>query len=231
MKASAQITGAKYEIGAAISAFIYQGDLTTHRLGSFETTRFGLILHGSKIMSRSILLRTNLAIGGLRGNDAIYDNPEFRKQRNFNFRSAMVELSQMVVWNPLGKNYAERGLSPYVFGGAGLSFIKIKRDWSNFNTAYFGDGSEISAGLVLDEEQKPPRIIPVIPLGAGLRYNLSDRVTINAESSYRMVFTDYLDGFSQAANPKQNDHYHTTSVGIIYRTGVQNKLGCPVIKY
>jgi Domain of unknown function (DUF6089) len=221
----------KYEIGAAIGVFIYQGDLTPRRLGSFETMRLGLNLHGSKVMTRSFMIRANLAIGGLSGDDAEYNSPEFRKQRNFNFRTPVIELAGLLVWNPLGKNYAEKGFSPYFFGGGGLNFVKIKKDWSNFNAAYFGDGSDISAGLVLDDQKRPPRMIPVIQLGAGIRYNLSSRMAINAESSYRLVFTDYLDGFSQAVNPKQNDHYHTTSVGAIYRIGKKNTLGCPVVKY
>ena len=231
LETEAQESAGKFEIGAAISLFIYQGDLTPRCLGSFETMRFGLNLQGSKIMSRSFMLRTNLAIGGLKGDDAKYNDPAFRKQRNFNFGTPVIELSQLLVWNPLGKNYNDKGFSPYIFGGAGVGFLKIKRDWNNFNAAYFGDESGIPQGLALDQQRTPPRIIPVVPIGAGIRYNLSSRIAVNAESSYRLLYTDYLDGFSKAANPEQKDHYHTTSLGAIYRMGIKNKLGCPVMKY
>lgn len=231
LQTAAQEYAAKFEIGATISAFIYQGDLTPRRLGSFETMRFGLNLQGSKIMSRSFMLRTNLAIGGLSGDDAKYNNPAYRKQRNFNFRSPVIELSQLIVWDPLGKNYSVKGVSPYFFGGAGLSFLRIKRDWSNFNAAYFEDGSDLPDRIVADAGHSPPRIIPVIPLGAGVRYNLTQRIAINAESAYRLTFTDYLDGFSQSANPEMRDHYLTISVGAIYRIGTKNTSGCPTMKY
>lgn len=223
----------KFEIGAGISSFIYQGDLTPNRFGSVETMRFGINLQGSIIVSRSFLLRTNLAIGGLRGDDATYNNPEFRKQRNFNFRTPVTELSQMVVWNPLSSNYSNRGFSPYLFGGVGVSFLKIKRDRSNLNAAYFGDQSDILQRIALDEAHSLPVIIPVIPLGLGMRLGLSPLIDITAESSYRLVFTDYLDGFSQAANPARNDHFQTITLGAIYRMGNmnKNKLGCPVIAY
>lgn len=221
----------KFEIGVSPAIFIYQGDLTPEQLGSFKTMRLGIILHGSKILNAAFSLRTNLAIGGLKGDDAKYNNPEYRKQRNFNFRTPVAEISELVVWNPLGKNYSEKGFSPYFFGGAGISLLKIKRDWSNFNAAYFGDGSDISAGLAADGSHKLPKLIPVIPAGAGVRYELSQRFAVNAETAYRFVFTDYLDGFSKAANPDRNDHYHTTSVGAIYKIGAKNKLGCPVMKY
>ncbi len=228
---AAQHNVAKYEVGAAISAFIYQGDLTTHRFGSVETTRFGINLSGSKIISASFMLRTNLAIGRLKGDDAKYNNPAFRKQRNFNFRTPVFEVAQLLVWNLSGKNYEDIGLSPYVFGGAGLSFLKIKRDWSNFNAAYFGDGAALPNLIAIDAQHSLPKIIPVIPLGVGVRYGLTQNITINAESSYRLTYTDYIDGFSEAANPNKNDHYLTTSIGAIYRVGKKNKLGCPVVKY
>ena len=228
---AAQNNMAKYEVGAAISAFIYQGDLTTHRFGSVETTRFGINLHGSKIISPSFMLRTNLAIGSLKGDDAKYNNPEFRKQRNFNFRSPVLEVAQLVVWNLFGKNYEDKGFSPYLFGGAGLSFLKIKRDWSNFNAAYFGDGSDVPVRIAIDAQHSLPKLIPVIPLGVGVRYGLTQNITINAESSYRLAYTDYMDGFSEAANPDKNDHYLTISVGAIYRVGKKTRLDCPVVRY
>ena len=228
---NAQLNSSKYELGIALSSFIYQGDLTPHIVGSVETMRWGINIHGSRIMSPSFLLRTNLTIGGLKGDDAKYNHPEFRKQRNFNFSTPVVEISQLVVWNPMRTNYADKKFSPYFFGGVGLSFLKIKRDWSKFNAEYFGVGSVISDGLVLDEKKSPPPIIPVIPLGGGIRYNLSDRIAVNAEASYRLTYTDYVDGFSKAANPKQNDHYITTSVGAIYRIGKKSMLDCPTVGY
>ncbi len=227
----AQTSVPKFEIGAGVSSFIYQGDLTPNRFGSYETMRWGFNLQGSMIISRSFLLRTNLAIGGLRGDDAKYENPEFRKQRSFNFQTPVVEVSQLIVLNPLGKNYANKGFSPYLFGGVGLSFLKINRDWSNFNATYFGDGSDLSGRIAIDAAHSLPKIIPVVPLGVGIRYGLSSAIALSAESSYRLVFTDYLDGFSQAANSARNDHFQTITIGGIYRPGNKSKLNCPVVRY
>jgi hypothetical protein len=229
--ATAQINTAKYEIGVGIGTFTYQGDLTPYPAGSFKTTSPGLQIHGSKILNSKFLLRTNLGIGRLKGNDASYDHPEYRQQRNFRFNSPVIELSQLLVWSIFQRNYSDKGFSPYVFGGAGISFLGIKRDWSNFNAAYFGDGSDLPERLAIDAAHKVPRIIPVIPVGAGIRYSISPRIAISGESSYRFSFTDYLDGFSVAANPSRNDHYHTVSIGAIYRIGKKNTLDCPIIRY
>jgi hypothetical protein len=175
----------------------------------------------------------NLAIAKLKGDESKYSNPEYRQQRNFNFKTGLLELSGLGVWDIRGNNYnRDKGrFSPYVFSGAGLSFVKIKRDWSNLNTEFFGPESEVQTGLAIDAQKKLPRIMPFVPVGLGLRYEISNRFAINAETSYRFVFTDYLDGFSYSANPKQDDHYHSTTVGLIMKFGKGNSLDCPKIKY
>lgn len=232
MTASSQLDRPRYEFGINFGFLVYQGDLTPKQLGSFETQRFSLGLHASKIMSPSFSWRANLLIGSLKGDDAKYSKPEYRQQRNFLFTSPAKELSVQMVWNPLARNYTEKGFSPYVFAGGGLSLLKIRRDWSRINTSYFSsESSEIWAGLAADSAHTLPKVIPVVPLGAGVKYFFSPRWAVNAESSYRLSFTDYIDGFSQAANPKKNDHYLNYAVGVIYRTGNKNRLGCPVVKY
>ncbi|MEO5564528.1 MAG: DUF6089 family protein [Chitinophagaceae bacterium] len=227
----AQSNNPRYEIGASLGAFVYLGDLTTADAGSFRTMRFALTIHGSKLLSRSFALRTNLAFSKLKGDDALYDDPEFRQHRNFKFTTPVLELSELLVWNVLGKNYDDRGFSPYLFAGAGLSFLKVRRDWSNFDAAYFGEASDLPARIEQDAAHKVPKVIPVIPMGFGLRYGISSRVAINAETSYRFTFTDYLDGFSQAVNPAKGDNYHSASIGVIYRIGKKDMLDCPKVGY
>lgn len=137
-----------------------------------------------------------------------------------------------MVWSVTRSNYSDKKFSPYLFAGAGLSFLKIKRDWSAINTTYFGgETSEVLAGLAVDTAQSLPRMIPVIPVGAGVKYFFKPNWAINAETAYRITATDYLDGFSKAANPGKKDNYLNYSIGLIYRTGKKDRLGCPVIRY
>lgn len=231
ISANGQISIPKYEIGAGIGAYVYQGDLTPSSLGSYKTLRPGINLFGSRIISRSFAVRANLAFSGLRGDDAAYDHPEYRQHRNFNFSTPLVEVTALVVWNPLKRNYDDKGFSPYLFAGGGASFLSITKDWSNYDANYFGDGTYIPSRVVIDEAHGTPNIIPVVPVGLGLRYNLSSRWAVTAEGTYRVMFTDYLDGFSQSADPGQNDHYHSLSVSAIYRIGKKNTLDCPTVSY
>lgn len=228
---NAQKNSSRIEIGAALSSFIYQGDLTPDKLGSYQTIRWGINLQGSIIINNYFLLRTNLAMGGLNGDEAKYKNPEFRKQRAFYFTTPVFELSQLLVWNPWSTNFAGKGLSAYLLGGVGLSFLKIKRDWSNFNAAYYGNNADMSDRIAIDSSHSLPNILPVFPIGIGFRYAISSSILLNAESSFRLISTDYLDGFSKAANADRADRYQTIILGVIYRFGNKDMLGCPVVNF
>jgi hypothetical protein len=232
MNAAAQLDNPKYEFGINLGFLVYQGDLTPQQIGSFKTQKFSVGLHASRLLSSSFSVRANLAFGKLKGDDAKYSTPEFRQQRNFNFTSPVTELTGQLVWNVTGRNYADKGFSPYLFAGVGVSFLNIKRDYSNINTDYFGgETSEILIGLDADAAHSLPRVIPVVPIGAGVKYFFTPNWAVNAETSYRIATTDYLDGFSQAANPDKKDNYLGYSIGVIYRTGKKNRLGCPVVRY
>lgn len=224
----AQIDLSKYEVGLSGGVFVYQGDLTPQRLGSYKTLKPQFALHVYRILSPAFSVRLNINRGKLYGNDAKYNNPEWRQQRNFNFTTPVTELSLQGVWNILQARSPR--FSPYLFAGAGISFLKIKRDWSNMEPAVFGESSDVQVGLAADAAKTLPRIIPVVPVGAGVRYALSDRFSLTAETSYRLSFTDYMDGFSKSANPDKNDHYLSHSIGIIYSFGKKDKkLGCPSV--
>ena len=224
----AQIDLSKYEVGLSGGVFVYQGDLTPQRLGSYKTLKPQFALHVYRILSPAFSVRLNINRGKLYGNDAKYNNPEWRQQRNFNFTTPVTELSLQGVWNILQARSPR--FSPYLFAGAGISFLKIKRDWSNMDPAVFGESSDVQAGLAVDVAKTLPRIIPVVPVGAGVRYALSDRFSLTGETSYRLSFTDYMDGFSKSANPDKNDHYLSHSIGIIYSFGKKDKkLGCPSV--
>ncbi len=222
----------KFEWGASVGFVVYQGDLTPEKFGAFKTQKFAVNINANRVLNPTFSIRGNLLIGKLKGDDSKYDEPEFRQERNFNFTSSLVELSASLVFNITAKNDADKGLSPYIFAGAGLSFLNIKRDWSRFNREYFDvQNHTVTDGLTIDSAHSLPKMIPVIPVGGGLRYFFSPQWGINAEASYRVSFTDYIDGFSEAANPELKDHYLNYAIGIIYRPGKKGKLGCPVIKY
>lgn len=220
------------EAGINVGTFLYQGDLTPERFGSTKTPGYQLSLFVNKLLSNSFSVRANLSVGKLRGDETLYTHPAYRQQRNFSFKTPVIEFSGLLVWDILRKNFdpaRHSGWRPYIMAGPGLSYLNIKRDWSRFNSEYFV-GTSIPANLLLDEEHSLPRILPVIPIGAGLRYSLSEKFSISAETLYRFTFSDYIDGFSKSTNPKQNDHYQSYSLGVIFSFGKKDPLNCPPVK-
>jgi hypothetical protein len=224
-----QPVSSKFELGINAGVFVYQGDLTPSRLGSYKTLKPELNIFMNRIFSPLFSLRSNLVIGKLKGDDAKYPTPEYRQQRNFNFISPVVEISELLVADLLKNNLIRlsSNLSPYIFAGLGFSLLNIHRDWSQFNAEYFNSESTTLSGLAADQQQALPKLILALPVGAGIRYPISSRISLNAETSYRITFTDYLDGFSKAANEKRRDSYQTHNVGLIYQFKKNSYLKCP----
>ena len=148
----AQVNFFKYEIGIGVGTFIYQGDLTPERLGSYKTLQPAVNIYFDKIINPMFLLRTNLAIGALKGDDAKYSGPAYRQQRNFNFKTPVIEVSEIVEADIFKNNQSKLpGLSPYLFAGAGVTVLNIKRDYSRFNGEYFASESNTIDGLTADD--------------------------------------------------------------------------------
>lgn len=227
----AQIYTHRYEVGIGAGTFIYQGDLTPSDLGSYQTIAPNIGFFAGRILNRSFAVRANFTLGKLKGDDARYAKPEYRRQRNFTFSTPVTEFSGVLVWNILAKNGMERprGLSPYLFGGVGLSLLHISRDWTNYNAEYFNSES-VSNGLIADIAHSTPRTSLVLPAGIGLKYALTENLSLAAETGYRFMFTDYLDGFSRAANPGKKDSYHAHSIGLIFSLGYKDRYDCPTVK-
>lgn len=217
----------KYEIGINAGTLIYQGDLTPDAVGSFKTPGFVVGLYGSRRLSNKLAARLDLSHGRLRGDDAKYDNPDWRPERALKFKTPVTEVAALLVWNALG---TDRRFSPYLFAGLGYTFLKIDRDYSRFNYAYFADQG-LGEYLQRDIEHDLPRSEFMVPMGVGVRYALTDKLGLNLESAYRHISTDYLDGFSQAGNPRRDDAYFKFSAGLSYQLGKKDPLDCPVVRF
>ena len=228
--AAGQRATPKFEIGVSAGAFVYQGDLTPSQLGSYKTLKPEINFFFNRIISPLFSLRTSLVIGELKGDDAKYAMPAYRQQRNFNFHSPVFEVSELLVADVFKNNMSRSssGLSPYLFAGLGFSLLNITRDWARFNAEFFSSEARTLSGLSADQQHPLPTLTPAIPVGIGVRYPVSSRISVDAETSYRFTFTDYLDGFSKAANDTRRDSYLTHTVGLIYQFRNNSGIKCPV---
>jgi opacity protein-like surface antigen len=229
-KTLAQFTPSKWEIGINAGTLIYQGDLSEGSFGYTNSLKPSVEVWVSRSLDSYFSIRANMLQGWLGADESTYSTPEYRRHRNLAFNTPVTETSAELVWDLYGKTYREgmRRFSPYFFAGAGFSLLHIDRNWSRFDTTYFNSKSVASLGLGIDTLQKTPRFLPVIPIGAGVRYMVSNKIFINAEATYRIFSSDYLDGFSYAGNPAKNDHYYGITLGVSYLFG-WNGIECPKI--
>ena len=227
----AQEGATKYEWGLNLGFTNYQGDLSGGATGSLKTQKLLLDVYATRLLGPYFSLRANLLISKLKGDDALFSKPDYKRHRNFNFTSPLYELSARFQWTPSGRNYSEFGFAPYLFAGMGVAFLDVKRDWSMIDRDYFVPPSDLLAGLGIDSLQSTPGSIPVLPIGGGVKYIISRTFALNAEMGYRLTRTDYLDGFSKSANPDLKDSYFTYAVGIVIHPGKKDRMSCPEPKY
>lgn len=221
----------RWEFGAGIGVFMYQGDLAPAKLGGYKDPKPGLNLFAARLMSRSLALRGQFTLAALKTDESKYSVPAWRQQRNLAFRTGLAEFSVLAVWHPkadlMNEDIYVRKLSPYIFAGGGLTVMGVSRDFSRFNASYFESQPSVIAGVAADALKRPARIIPVVPVGVGVRYPLTEKFSLMAETAYRFSFNDYMDGVSLAGNPVRKDHYYSVSVGVIYRPWRNKGIGCP----
>jgi OOP family OmpA-OmpF porin len=217
----------KYEAGINAGIYLYQGDLTPHHIGSIETIQPGIGIFGTRIINTSFSVRLMFITASLAADESIYKYPAWRQQRNFSFAASVKELGLSLHWNISGTNYYDVKYEPYVFAGAAVSVINTNSNYSRVNWAYFGETSELGDGLAVDVARPSQKIIPAVPIGAGVRYHLSKKIVLNLESCYRLMHSDYVDGFSKSANPGLSDHYLSITMGAAYKFGNKEKYGCP----
>jgi hypothetical protein len=221
-------TYSKFEVGGGLSAYVYQGDLTPKAYGSIKNTKPGLLLFVNYKWKPQMSLQASYNLGFLKGNDASYSTPSWRRLRNFTFKGMANEIQFKAIYQPY-KNYEEDQflIFPYVHAGLGLSFLSIQKDYSALNNKLTDAEPRILAGLSQDNQKGPARVLLTIPFGAGVRKMLTPRLDGFAELNYRYTFNDYIDGFSESANSNKKDRYYSVNIGLIYKFWKNNNIGCP----
>ncbi len=183
-----------FEFGVLGGFSNYQGDLVESYL-EFEETNLAWGLFVRYNFNEKFSARINYNNGQISGDDQ-NGTEEWRKERNFSFRSSINEFSLIGEWDIFGQqSYTTSGmfessLTPYLLFGVGL----VK-----FDVAAEGDG--------LSVEEEYPSVFFSVPIGGGLKYHFQERVTLGAELAFRPAFGDYLDGVSLTGNPDKNDWY------------------------
>lgn len=198
----------KSQLGVTAGLAGYQGDLT--HAYSLKGAGFAGGLVYKNAFSDKLSLRAGVTVGNFNGDDEFF--PEDSGDRKFSFKTNFVDASVGLEYAFLGKpRYDETGV-----------FQKNFSPFVNIGLGFVNASPEVTAagvGVVKSEDLEPSTGHFLIPIGAGLKYDLSEKLTVGAEFSIRAPFSDYLDGISESANPDKNDWYYVAGVTASYHFG------------
>ena len=202
-----------YEIGGSIGAMNCLTDLGGGKgTGkkfikdlNVKNTQFAGSVFLSAAYKYAVVLRGEMTWGVLKANDKVLEDVKVstlgRYERNLSFRSTIHEFMLAVEIHPLYfKKYGAKDklprLSPYLMGGIGyFSFnpkAKLGDEWLELQPL-----STEGQGFAEYPDRKFYRLKQLnFPLGAGIKYKLSNLFTVGMECVYRVLRTDYLDDVS-----------------------------------
>lgn len=202
-----------WEIGGQIGLAGYQGDLVLTDAYESEELKFTYGFLVRYHITKHLNLRGNILRGRLSGNDNMYDE---RVGRGFSFSSSMTELSGTLEFDILGYKRHQNGrlrriVSPYVFIGAGVSYVERN---TNYNEA---DTNIPLEDITIDKQNTTRDTWVTIPFGLGVKMNVNESLMIGVDWATRPVFTDKLDGVEVTGNASKNDWYGVGTLNISYR--------------
>jgi Outer membrane protein beta-barrel domain len=202
-----------WSVGAQLNAFNYFGDLNPlHQYTGtrIDFTRPNFAINVTRKLSNHWHVRGALGYGRLRGDDYntnslkdLGDNDRIgRYGRNLSFRNDVIELSfvaQYDIFKSNGRFYRRRYINPYLFAGIALAYhnpkAKVAADYNGSEAGKYVALRPLSTeGQGLPGYAKKYGLFqPAIPIGAGIKFRLTDRIDFGIEMGFRILFTDHID--------------------------------------
>lgn len=184
----------KGEFGVTVGVAHYFGDLNT-RVG-LNRPKPALGLFFRKQFGNYVGLRLSAHYAQV-GYSDIYSKNEYQKTRNLSFNSNIWEVALQGDFNffkfiPTDPYY---GFTPYITLGIG-AFTYDPYAFTNGQKEFLRPlGTE--GQLVGYNGRKPYNTLAMcIPIGVGIKYNLSEKINFSIEVAHRFTTTDYLDDVS-----------------------------------
>ncbi len=192
----AQAVGDFWELGLFGGVTQYYGDLQ-HSLFEPEEANPVLGVFARYSPNKNLSFRTGIYRGTISGHDR-HGGIEHQK-RNLHFRSKITEVSLIGEWNLMGFNMRRKNrddFTPYIFAGIGVFRFnpqaEFDGEWHDLQPL-----STEGQGLPDYFDRDPYSLTQfTIPMGVGIKYQISNRVTVAFEIAHRKTFTDYLDDVS-----------------------------------
>lgn len=173
----------------------YIGDLQHRAYSTVESNgSFGAGLQYDLSGHFSVL--SNLTYGKLSASDA-RDTKTANRARNLSFETRIGEWNLLLEYNLF--DLSVHRVTPYAFAGVAVYHFDPYAYDSLGNKVYLHILSTEGEGLKEYPDRKPYSLTQfAIPFGGGIKFRITDRVTLAWEIGLRKLFTDHLDDLSNS---------------------------------
>jgi hypothetical protein len=202
--ASAQRTA---DAGLFVGVSNYQGDFALSPMSINEThVAYGALYQ--YFLNPQWGIKGSLSYGRISGKDSNLGT-SIQAHRNWSFESGVLELAGHLQFHPWGNaryddfGMFKRHVSPYVSLGAGLAFANARVTTPNDDKFLLPEADDRS-------------VFFAVPISLGLRFVMTERLTLTGEIGQRATFSDYLDGVSKYGNANAKDWYMFAGIGLSY---------------
>lgn len=198
------------EIGLHLGVATYQGDLARGPFNSRELNpAIGVIYR--KMFTPRLGLRAGATWARIAGNDADYN----LDVRGIEMKSGLLEFAVHGEWHMMGRarfnnqGFFTRSFSPFISLGAGITFGGADVDITGTGSRFRPETEEATSFFV-------------VPIGLGLRLDMSPAWTLTVDAASRPTFSDLLDGVKVNGNQNSNDWYFIGGLTILYTFQADN---------
>lgn len=184
------------EIGIMGGSSYYLGDINNKHF-DYMMPSGGIVIR--KNIDRRIVVKGELLLGYIRGDDSRNSNDSAKLNRNLHFRSPIYELSGQVEFNflPYETGNSLYPWTPFVF--AGVSLFRFNPQAEADNGEWVALQPLVTEGQGTPEFQDRKKYALTqfsIPMGGGFKVAVNKTFNIILEYGIRKTFTDYLDDVS-----------------------------------
>lgn len=218
-----------WEGGIHLGTTSYQGDLNPHQYPVFEALDLAYGLFVRRNLSPVWGLRLDLRQGTWRGDDAYSQGLPF-VERGYSYRNRLSQGVLLLEWDPFGKSRFRRSafafrprITPYLSSGIGILHMNPETDF-----LLNGEGP-VPAPIQQDQRDGRDQWRFTVPIGGGLKVDLSYRTTLAFEMHTGYAWTDLIDGVSATGNPDANDWYVSGGANLTFRLAPEDSDGDGVV--
>lgn len=199
------VFGQHSDVGIYSGLAVLKGE-TVHETLSLKGAGYTGGLVYRRHVGKKFDLKGTVGFGSYKGDDAYYPGESGR--RDFSFESNFIEASAMAEFAFLRERRYERG----IFYGSFTPFIGIGVGFLYVNPEPQAEGPI----EIMEEDLEFKNNIFTLPIGGGLRMDISENFTISGYINFYLSAGDYLDGLSFSGNPNIDDYLFTGGITLTY---------------